>query len=275
MSQTEDLSFSTVRLECKLNSGSISTGTGFFYRFLDNGETYLPVIITNKHVIKDSLKGSFLFTQADDNNSPIYGKHFFAEFEDFEAQWVMHPDHEVDLCAIGIGNIVKYAESKGVKLYYRTFGNELLPSEEQIENLHVVEDILMVGYPNGIWDKANNQPIFRKGTTATHIKLDYNGKKDFMIDAACFPGSSGSPVLIYNQSGYSTKTGAFHMGTNRIHLIGILYAGPQHTTVGEVQIVNIPTKQSAVSLSGIPNNLGICIKAEKILDLEAEFKKMQ
>ena len=59
----------------------------------------------------------------------------------------------------------------------------------------MVEDVLMIGYPNGLWDTTHNMPIIRRGTIATDIKLDYNEKKEFVIDAACFPGSSGSPVL--------------------------------------------------------------------------------
>ncbi len=44
----------------------------------------------------------------------------------------------------------------------------------------------MIGYPNGIWDEANNMPIIRRGITATHPNFNYNGKPEFMIDAACF-----------------------------------------------------------------------------------------
>lgn len=39
--------------------------------------------------------------------------------------------------------------------------------------------------------------FFRRGITATNINFDYNGKKEFVIDAACFPGSSGFPVFIW------------------------------------------------------------------------------
>ena len=129
----------------------------------------------------------------------------------------------------------------------------------------------MIGYPNGIWDSVNNKPIFRKGITATHPKFDYNGKKEFMIDAACFPGSSGSPVFILNEGGYRDKKGNTYLGTTRIMLIGVLYAGPQHTATGEVKIINVPTSQIPVSISSIPNNLGIVIKSFRIKELEKLF----
>ena len=51
-----------------------------------------------------------------------------------------------------------------------------------------------------------------------------------------------------------------------IKLLGVLYAGPQHTVQGEVKIV--PIQQKAIAVSGIPNNLGMVIKAEQLLAFE-------
>ena len=116
-------------------------------------------------------------------------------------------------------------------------------------------------------------PIFRRGITATHPNLDWNGKPEFLIDAACFPGSSGSPVFLYNQVGYATKSGGMTIGPSRLKLIGILYAGPQHTISGEIKIVTIPTQNVPVAISSIPNNLGIVIKATKLEDFEEYFQK--
>jgi len=71
----------------------------------------------------------------------------------------------------------------------------------------------MVGYPVGIWDSANNMPVIRRGITATHPGKDYEGKSEFMIDAACFPGSSGSPVFLFNLGSYPQKAGGIVIGT--------------------------------------------------------------
>ena len=56
------------------------------------------------------------------------------------------------------------------------------------------------------------------------------------------------------------------------HLIGILYAGPQHTIEGEARVVLVPTQQKAVAVAGIPNNLGIIIKADRLLAFEGMFR---
>lgn len=126
----------------------------------------------------------------------------------------------------------------------------------------------MVGYPNGIWDQKHNMPVLRRGITATHPNLDWNGRPEFLIDAACFPGSSGSPVFLFNMGGYSTKSGGMVIGTGRIKLLGVLYAGPQHTVTGEIKIVPVPTADRPIAVSSIPNNLGMIIKANKLNELD-------
>jgi hypothetical protein len=84
--------------------------------------------------------------------------------------------------------------------------------------------------------------------------------------------SSGSPVFIFNEGGYRDKKGNMYMGSNRVILLGILYAGPQHTAQGDIQIIDVPTGERPVAISRIPNNLGLIIKSERILELEELFK---
>ncbi len=123
----------------------------------------------------------------------------------------------------------------------------------------------MVGYPNGLWDEVHNKPIFRKGITASHLKFDYNGKKEFLIDAACFPGSSGSPVFLLYEGAFNDRNGELYGGT-KFNLLGTLYAGPQHTAKGEIMIK--PINQLPTIMTSIPNNLGFVIKSSRILELE-------
>jgi hypothetical protein len=265
--------YSTIRIECEYNDGASGTGTGFFFRFKENksNNTHIPVVITNKHVISGAKKGRLIFTKASDTNDPLDTEHFTIFLDNFESFWKKHLDSDVDLCAMPIAPFVREAEKQSTKLFYIPLDKSLLPSTKQLDDFSALEEILMVGYPNGIWDSINNKPIFRKGVTATHPNFDYNGKKEFMIDAACFPGSSGSPVFIFNEGGYRDKRGNTYMGTSRIILMGTLYAGPQHTATGEIKIINVPTSEKPIAISRIPNNLGLIIKAEKIIDLEQLF----
>jgi len=272
MTITEQLAYSTVRIECEMNTGGISSGSGYFFRFKDDPEKkqHVPVVITNKHVITGAKKGKIIFTISNDGK-PVDTEHFELFIDNFENFWRKHPNDDVDLCAMPIAPFLNAAEAQGKKLFYFPLDLSLIPNKEKLDNLSAMEEIVMVGYPNGIWDHVNNKPIYRKGVTATHPCVDYNGKKEFMIDAACFPGSSGSPVFILNENGYSDKNGNTYLGAKRIFLMGTLYAGPQHTATGEIRIINVPTAQTPIALSSIPNNLGIVIKAERIFELENLF----
>lgn len=274
LSASEQITYSTVRIECEYNDGTSGTGTGFFFQFLKDETTgsHVPVVITNKHVINQSTKGRLIFTKANSNNEPLDTQHFQVYFDNFETFWRKHPDIDVDLCAMPIAPFLTEANKRGEKLFYISLDKSLIPTCQQLSDFSALEEILMVGYPNGIWDNVNNKPILRKGVTATHPNFDYCGKKEIMIDAACFPGSSGSPVFIFNEGSYRDKRGNMYMGASRVILLGVLYAGPQHTAQGDIQIVNVPTGQRPITISKIPNNLGLIIKAERILELENLFK---
>lgn len=270
---SEQLQHSTIRIETTLKSGSQATGTGFFFHFLEkeNGE-FTPVIITNKHVIKDALTGVLRFTIKTQDNLPDYSKIKEFTIPNFESYWINHPDPNVDLCAMPFAGLMQMANSEGIRLFYISFNKSFIMSDEELEQLMAIEDITMVGYPNGIWDAVNNTPIMRRGITATHPKLNYNGKDEFLIDAACFPGSSGSPVFLFNEGMFTTRT-VFETGV-RFKLLGVLYAGPQHTATGSIEIVNIPTVNQPIAVSRIPNNLGVIIKAKKIIELELEVQRI-
>ena len=62
LSVTEKLLFTTVRIECELSGGAKSLGSGFFFNFGKREERSFPVIVTNKHVIENALRGNFKFT---------------------------------------------------------------------------------------------------------------------------------------------------------------------------------------------------------------------
>lgn len=272
LSISEQLAHSTVRIETTTPEGA-GSGTGFFYRFSDKGEFHVPAIVTNKHVVNGAVRGQFVLTEKDSNDAPIIGKYHGFGFENFQNQWIHHPDPSIDLCVMPIARILNQAQEKNQSFFYIPLDKSLLLTNEELNELTAMEDIVMVGYPNGIWDKTNNMPIFRKGITATHPNLNWNGKPEFLIDAACFPGSSGSPIFLYNIGGYSTKSGGMVIGSSRLKLLGILYAGPQHTVSGEIRVIQVPTQNVPVSISTIPNNLGMVIKASQLEAFEKIFEQ--
>ncbi|MDP3089945.1 MAG: serine protease [Nitrospira sp.] len=262
LSPAEQLAHSTVRIECDLSGGGLGTGTGFFYSLNRNEAQHIPVIVTNKHVVEGAVKGRFLLTLHNGTDGPAIGKVQSYELDSFQRRWLPHPDNDVDLCVMPIAPLLHEAEKTNTRFFFLTLDKDLIPKTSDMDDMLGLETIVMVGYPNGLWDKVNNLPIFRQGVLASDYKYDWNGKKEFLIDAACFPGSSGSPVLLFEIGSYQTRN-ALVMGS-RIKLLGILYAGPQHTIHGDIQVVTVPTQQKPISVAAIPNNLGIVIKADQL-----------
>ena len=239
MQLSEQLIYCTTKIINIIDETKIATGTGFFMNFNENLEkgTCQPVIITNKHVVKDAKKIIFSVCRADENNNPLDQQKFTITLDEFKI--INHPDNDVDLCAIPIASLDSYSQEYKVRLYRGKLGTDLIINEDEVKDCSAMEDIIMIGYPNGLEDSYNNKPIIRKGITSTHLKFDYNGKKEFLIDMACFPGSSGSPIFFCNESSYTQGNATFF--GSRCKLLGLLYGGPQHTSTGSVVFENIPT----------------------------------
>ncbi|MYZ41437.1 S1 family peptidase [Schauerella aestuarii] len=263
---TDWLLGTTTRLTCDLGNGKSKTGTGFFFNFAAGTESHVPVIVTNRHVIQGCQGGQFLVTRSDREGRPIAGDFQFSH-PFHERDWIQHPDPEIDLAILPIGQILEQWENHGITVLHSQLTENLIYGCSKVAKLSDIEEILMIGYPNGIWDQYHNAPILRRGITATSVNRPYNNQPFFLIDCACFPGSSGSPVFLYDNGSYVDENGNTYLASGpRVILLGVLFAGPQHTAPGEVQTINIPLAQGPIVLSQIPNNLGFVIEAKKILD---------
>lgn len=108
-------------------------------------------------------------------------------------------------------------------------------------------DVWFIGYPENRFDTSHNLPILRRGHMASIPKVDFNDKKQFVIDAQVFPGSSGSPV--------------FTVLGEKFKLLGVV----TETMVRNEQLQSVPI---GVAL-GVQQilGLGIVIKATVVKEL--------
>lgn len=256
----------TTRIECFDENGQLSTGTGFFFDMkLADGN--VPLLVTNKHVISGSKDGRLILTTRNEDGSPEIGNKREFYIPNFEKIFIPHPDNDVDLAVLPIAPLLNH-----VNAFTQHLDESLLPTEENIKDIFAMDDIIMIGYPNSLIDLENNLPICRKGIAATPPQVDYAGKKQFLIDAAVYPGSSGSPVFLYNSNTYTDHRGNVYCG-ERIILLGILFAGFEREQQGEIRIREIPTRQEPVLLTSVPINLGIVIKSERLMDFKPIIEK--
>ncbi len=260
---SDQLLFSTARIEATNGKGLFSVGTGFYFRF-QIGANFYPLLVTNKHVLKgaDSVK---FFLHVEDSSKGIAP--FQVTIANISNLIIEHPEESVDIAAIVLGPVLNQISSQNKKPFFIPLGEESVLTQSQLEDLFGIENVVMVGYPVGLWDQLNNFPILRRGSTASHPSTDFNGQPHGVVDIAAFPGSSGSPILIFETTGFTTRTGTM-FGAGRVILLGALFAGPQINLTGEVTIQAVPTgKLQTSTMSSI--HLGYYVKASEILKLKS------
>lgn len=265
----DQLVFATVKIACK-NDSQTWFGTGFFMVRPYTDRADVIKLLTNRHVMEGANSTDITLTRSNPDGTPNNTEHVNIHFDEVQKYCTYHSDPTIDICAVDITDGFRALEDNGMPAYLKCISTEMIISDSGLESLTPIEDVIMIGYPNSISDTVNNKPVVRSGITATDLKLNYNGKYEFMIDAACFPGSSGSPVFL-RKDGLEKETNEDGSLTLAIKpqyaFLGILYAGPTITVDGNIVIKNIPT--SAIPMAEIQTmmNLGYVIKAEKVLEM--------
>ncbi len=269
MNVERQIAHMTVRLLVTAKDGSQHSGTGFLLGYDIGGGQAKVFCVTNRHVLLDAKACNITVTRQGPTGDPLYGQVATVDVTEIDAATLFHPDPAIDLAAFAIHGIINQIEAQGITPFVRVINRNEIPDTNFFRSLDVANDVIMIGYPNGLWDEQNNMPIIRRGLTATSPSLDFNGRPEFVIDCACFPGSSGSPIFLFQNGGYKNESNNYIIGQSRILLIGILYAGPQFTVSGEIVAKTIPTKTSLEVKSMVMMHLGYCIKSTELRWLDA------
>lgn len=252
MSLSEMITYSTVLIHCKYSNGESGSGTGFIIDLCPNKEnnTCVPAIITNDHVVANSIETVFEFCCADENGKPIDDKSCKIILRG-DNTWLHHPDSSVDLRCLGLADLLRELKRITLKFFYIPLETNLIPKHKNLDELSAMEDVVMIGYPIGLSDTYNHKPIIRRGITASHPKK-ITKEKETLLDMACYPGSSGSPVFILNQGAYITREG-ITMGS-RVYLLGVLYGGHEFNAQGVLQFAICLIPCSCNSYTDQPRN---------------------
>jgi hypothetical protein len=227
----------TVRVENEWGKG----GTGFLVIRKMEKKQGKVFLVTNKHVIHPELKTRekagylTLFLNVREKDGTVAGKSFQVSLhEDDHKLWREHPNPPVDVLAVDITSLINSQpnlENRGAD--YSLFATPRILKEE---NITEGEEVLILGYPLGLFHTRIHSPLVRQGIVATKIgeriqvrlrsssgdpfRVEIPG---FLIDAAIIPGSSGSPVVLKPIIGRKIKD-KIEMGMALPYLLGIVSA---------------------------------------------------
>lgn len=252
------LLFSTVRISAYDNGIEESVGTGFFFRIHDVNDA--DILVTNKHVIEGAKDIQFALhkTSVDSGGYVELGSH--ERISTSPSDWLEHPDPTIDLCCWPVRSAAPSISSRG--LFYRALSSAGIPATDEMERYPTSLTIAMAGYPNGLWDEKHGLPILRRGVTASHPFVPFNGRSEIVVDIACFPGSSGSPIVFDDRDYFASA----------FRFLGVLYAGPTISNEGEVLVAPIPTTSKLVKVDSMMN-LGYAVSANRVLELAELARK--
>jgi len=258
----EQILYSTYRLEVRRADGTATVGTGFIYTFDDN----LTVMITNRHVLEGCRSVYLRFHLGTERPDAGVVGATFEGLDEPDSGMLFHPDESIDLALFPIGGGISQIRSDGNEFWYVNVTDKDVPTAAEWDQFDVIEDVEMVGCPRGIFDQFNNLPIVRRGITATPLRKSFNGRDEFMVDMACFPGSSGSPIWIREKNPSNQNH-----GMRRTKLVGILYAGPTFDNAGRIVMGQLPSVQVATMM-----HLGQAVRSsalQALLDTSREFER--
>lgn len=210
------LLYTTVPIYAHNSDKSLSTGTGFLFSVRESETESIPLLITNYHVLKDAMLG-FVELHIGEKGFPT-DKTIRVQFD----KSIIDGNKlgKLDLIAVPLAGTFNDFQNRNIEIFFRTVDQNMVPTKEQEDKLSAIENITFIGYPSGLYDEKNKISIIRQGITATPIWSDFKGEEVFLIDAGVFPGSSGSPVFIYNQGTYPVKDG-IALGS-RLIFVGVL-----------------------------------------------------
>lgn len=259
---SDQIMFSTARIKNYMKNGEESTGTGFFYKYKDT-----LFLVTNKHVLENAEKIEFMTVTQDENANVDYHSMTATSLDEdyLQNKSFGHPSADVDIQAIYMSNAPFMREIPNREPLVFTISDKIVPDKTKLEELFAIEDVVFVGYPNSMWDKVNHLPIVRTGTTASLLKMDFNGQPKFLIDASVFPGSSGSPVFILNETFYGNRQGDFVVGS-RVLFLGVISSVYVRNDMADIEIIPVPTTNKPVARVKQMIDLGVVEKARTVVE---------
>lgn len=200
----EQIFLNTVLIE---NLTDNELGTGFLIQKKIDDTTVKHLLFSNKHVFwgkkdKDNalaeknIRITFHKKEADGSYKLGNTHKLNIPLKRGQIGYYEHPEVSIDVACINVSNAYSVLPVGMRSIELEKF------IDFKLDFILAGQRIMFIGYPKGFFDTVNFLPVARTGFIASIPGVDFEGKKQLLIDAQVFPGSSGSPVFIEIGSTY-------------------------------------------------------------------------
>jgi hypothetical protein len=194
-----------------------ATASGFFYYY--SGTLHL---VTSRSVIEQHELGVRpeelrLRLHNDPDDLTQHEEIRVPLLADGEPVWQEHPTraHEVDLITVELDG-----DKLELQFVIRAFS--ILDQVPRDMDLSLGENVLVVGYPVGLFDELHSLPIVRSASIASIYPVPFKGQPLGVIDASLPPSTAGAPVITRGATTVRTQDGQTTVvGSSENYLAGI------------------------------------------------------
>ncbi|HYA83525.1 MAG TPA: serine protease [Candidatus Bathyarchaeia archaeon] len=192
-----------------VNNTSDMTGSGFFYfespkrNTKEKKKKYEDIwLVTNSHVLfgtdvtgPDRLSEIRFRTRRKTlSGSPSWNRLVICG-EDLKGRIRLSHDANEDVAVVKVTDEIEKVHPDIDQGYGFFAVSDILFPDKSSAFVEVGDDVIVVGYPRGIYDEENLFPIVRSSCIATRWGAHVNGFRYFLLDRKHHPGSSGSIVI--------------------------------------------------------------------------------
>ena len=257
------------------NKGVSSQATGFFYEeFVDKKpstegfywrEVRETWIVSNRHVFlpkqkrKEMVPDSIKFYMRKIARGSLKWDIIKLTHDDIKQRLKIHTNKTYDVAVLRIGDLLPQRMRRQGYTSWSAVSLDCLPHNCNIP-VQVADDVIIIGYPRGFYDKKNLFPIVKSGIIASRWGIPFHNNPYFLIDAKLFPGSSGSVVL--SKPTYSIVTDGPIAGSKEAHFAFLgVYSGEPYLQEEPIDLEDF----TVIRKYGF--NLGTVWYAELVVDI--------
>jgi hypothetical protein len=150
LSAAQQLEHVVILLRTEDDQNRQFSGTGFLFNFFRSGDQSVTTIVTNRHVVAGMTKMQMRWTRKTPSNEPDFGNFVDTVLENLQERIIVHPDPSVDLAIISVSDVLNKYQNESKPLYTVGVDQALISSETDLKKFQPLEDILIVGYPDGV-----------------------------------------------------------------------------------------------------------------------------